>query len=192
MAQSSGTADLSTCRRASKRPYGAADCPAFRGELMVAAAGLEPARGSLPKGFYVPLRLSPPRSRGAWPGSWSGLSLHPIAGTTPGDVGGRLPVSTPSPPAAAGGAWLGIGSEAFPEFDAFVTRRFPAGRPALESFVSTGSTKRPHRVAGRPSAATMQTPPQRPAAGTSERKVRVSRPSGTVSLAADRPRSRTP
>ena len=53
--------------------------------------------------------------------------------------------------ARAGGAWLGIGSEAFPEFDAFVTHRFPGGRPAHESFVSTGSTKRPliRHLAGR-------------------------------------------
>jgi hypothetical protein len=52
-------------------------------------------------------------------GSWSGLSLH----RRPMPLGAARLVSTPS----RFRAWLGISSEAFPEFEQFYSRRFHRG-----------------------------------------------------------------
>lgn len=62
--------------------------------------------------------------------SWSGLSLHL------GDVRCRCcPSSLYTFPLA--GAWLGIASEGFPDFEQFCTQGFPQGTQWLKSDAST-------------------------------------------------------
>ena len=94
---------------------------------MVPETGIEPVRPR-GRGIFLPLRLSPPPIRR----SWSGLSLHP------GDVRCRCcPSSLYTFPLA--GAWLGIASEGFPDFEQFCTSGFPQGTQWLKSDASTSS-----------------------------------------------------
>ena len=87
-----------------------------RRKKVVALPGLEPG---CPQGraIFVPLRLSPPHA-----GSWSGLSLHHTPAFA-GGLGAARPVSTPS----RFRAWLGISSEAFPDFERFYAGHFHPG-----------------------------------------------------------------
>ncbi len=82
----------------------------------MALPGLEPG---CPQGraIFVPLRLSPPHA-----GSWSGLSLRPVTRLR-SELGAARPVSTPSRLRA----WLGISSEAFPDFERFYSGHFHPG-----------------------------------------------------------------
>lgn len=99
----------------------------FRLRQLVRAGGLEPPRDK-PDGFSYQLRLSPPPPMGRL---WSGLSLH----RAPRGLGAARLVSTPSPC----GAWLGIASEGFPDFEQFYVPGFP-GRTQILAFKSGAST----------------------------------------------------
>ena len=88
--------------------------------------------GGTPNGFSYPLRLSPPPERAfvVWtiPSPWPRRERRMALGAA------RL-VSTPSPC----GAWLGIASEGFPDFEQFYVPGFP-GRTQILAFKSGAST----------------------------------------------------
>ena len=93
---------------------------------MVRAAGLEPAQRFLAEGFSYQLRLSPPRLGAFARRRVCGLDYTFILGAFAPLDAARL-VSTPSHRQLGRGAWLGIASKGFPEFEQFCTLGFPKG-----------------------------------------------------------------
>jgi hypothetical protein len=94
-------------------------------QILVRAVGLEPTQASRPNGFSYHFDFRRRRTRRLW----SGLSLHLSVAA----LGAARLVSTPSP----FGAWLGIASQGFPEFEQFYFDSFPSSTHIPKSGAST-------------------------------------------------------
>jgi hypothetical protein len=114
---------------------------AMRCQLLVRAVGVEPTRGCPQRIFLPATAFAAAHAKRGRLGS--GLSLR-LSGQA---LGAARLVSTPSRGGEPLGAWLGIASEGFPEFEQFYVAGFPARTQVwFKSVASTNSATPARRV----------------------------------------------